>query len=80
VLPADQRDRQRRATFVQDLNRALDLAEGHFDSAWMVDHLQFGVDSTLLVTAFSAAVGMFFGICPAMRAPSLARVEALRYE
>ncbi|MGH2522378.1 MAG: LLM class flavin-dependent oxidoreductase [Anaerolineales bacterium] len=41
IMPADSRDR-RRATFVEDLNRALDLVTGHFDSAWMVDHLQFG--------------------------------------
>ena len=33
---------ERWATFLDDLNRALDLAEGTFDSAWMVDHLQFG--------------------------------------
>src|SRR5688572_8876628 len=36
-----------RATFRDDLNRALDLAAGHFDSAWMVDHLQFGDASVL---------------------------------
>ena len=31
-----------RARFLHDLNRALDRAAGAFDSAWMVDHLQFG--------------------------------------
>jgi alkanesulfonate monooxygenase SsuD/methylene tetrahydromethanopterin reductase-like flavin-dependent oxidoreductase (luciferase family) len=40
-MPAESLDKQRRATFVADLNRALDLVAGHFDSAWMVDHLQF---------------------------------------
>jgi alkanesulfonate monooxygenase SsuD/methylene tetrahydromethanopterin reductase-like flavin-dependent oxidoreductase (luciferase family) len=42
TMPADNLDKARRATFVEDLNRALDLVAGHFDSAWFIDHLQFG--------------------------------------
>src|SRR5688572_6147664 len=42
TMPADQLDKTRRATFVDDLNRALMLVHGHFDSAWFIDHLQFG--------------------------------------
>ena len=41
-MPADQLDKSRRNTYVEDLNRALDLVTGHFDSAWIIDHLQDG--------------------------------------
>ena len=40
VLPSEGRDKQNRPTLVEDMNKALDLITGHFDSAWMIDHLQ----------------------------------------
>ena len=38
------------------------------------------LDSVLLTTVFSAAVGIFFGLYPANRAANLQPVEALRFE
>lgn len=40
IMPADQLDKKLRATYVEDLNRALTLVTGHFESAWIIDHLQ----------------------------------------
>lgn len=47
ILPSEFRSKLNRPTLVEDLNNALDLITGHFDSAWMIDHLQFGENDVL---------------------------------
>ena len=78
-MPGDQLDKQRRATFVEDLDRALELVAGHFHSAWIIDHLQFG-DADVL-EGFTALIYMaarhpelMFGhtvLCQSFRNPAL---------
>src|SRR6185436_4009448 len=78
-MPADKLDKTRRATFSRDLNRALNLVTGHFDSAWIIDHLQFGVDDVLEgFTALSYLAALHpqlkFGhtvLCQSFRNPAL---------
>jgi alkanesulfonate monooxygenase SsuD/methylene tetrahydromethanopterin reductase-like flavin-dependent oxidoreductase (luciferase family) len=78
-MPAESRDQRRRATYVTDLNRVLDIATGHFDSAWIVDHLQFADTDVLegfTTLAYMAALHphLTFGhavLCQAFRNPAL---------
>lgn len=79
IMPADQLDKAGRATYVEDLNRALRLVSGHFDSAWIIDHLQFGdTDSLECFTTLSYMAALHpqlkFGqsvVCQSFRNPAL---------
>jgi alkanesulfonate monooxygenase SsuD/methylene tetrahydromethanopterin reductase-like flavin-dependent oxidoreductase (luciferase family) len=79
ILPTDRLDTTQRATTMADLNRALELVAGHFDSAWTIDHLQFG-DAALLeafaTVTYMAALHpqLAFGhtvLCQSFRNPAL---------
>src|SRR5688572_4894614 len=79
VMPAEMRDKARRATFMEDLNHALEMVAGHFDSAWFVDHLQFGDEDILegfTALAYVSALHprLKFGhavLCQSFRNPAL---------
>jgi alkanesulfonate monooxygenase SsuD/methylene tetrahydromethanopterin reductase-like flavin-dependent oxidoreductase (luciferase family) len=79
VLPAGSPTREGRATFVADLNRALHLIAGHFDSVWMIDHLQSETDDLLesfTTISYLAALHpqLRFGqtvVCQSFRNPAL---------
>jgi hypothetical protein len=66
-------------TLVEDLDRALELITGYFDSAWMIDHLQFGNQNVLegfTTLTYMAArhPGLKFGhtvLCQSFRNPAL---------
>jgi alkanesulfonate monooxygenase SsuD/methylene tetrahydromethanopterin reductase-like flavin-dependent oxidoreductase (luciferase family) len=40
IVPGDALDKARRKHYLDDVNRLLNVAKGHFDSAWYIDHLQ----------------------------------------
>ena len=48
TMPIDQLKTMQRATYVQDMHRALNLIEGHFDSIWVIDHLDELTDDAIL--------------------------------
>ena len=78
-IPAYDLDKGRRATYVEDLNGALEMAAGHFDSAWVIDHLQAGEADVLegfTTLTYMAALHprLLFGhtvLCQSFRNPAL---------
>src|SRR5215208_6244798 len=79
ILPVGSPTRAGRATFVADVNRALSLVAGHFDSAWMIDHLQTDAEDMLesfTTISYLAALHpqLRFGhtvVCQSFRNPAL---------
>jgi len=78
-LPLESRDPSRQESWLEDMDRALELVTGHFDSAWLIDHLQFGDTAVLesfTTLAFLAArhPQLHFGhtvVCQSFRSPAL---------
>jgi alkanesulfonate monooxygenase SsuD/methylene tetrahydromethanopterin reductase-like flavin-dependent oxidoreductase (luciferase family) len=78
-MPGGPRDAKHRASYVSDLQRGLELIAGHYDSAWIFDHLQY--DGSYLMEAWTALTYMaalqprlMFGhavICQSFRTPAL---------
>ncbi|HKY53564.1 MAG TPA: LLM class flavin-dependent oxidoreductase [Anaerolineales bacterium] len=79
IMPADQLDKTKRSTYVEDLNRALKLISGQFESIWIIDHLQSGNEDMLegftTLTYIAALHPQFkFGhtvLCQSFRNPAL---------
>lgn len=78
-LPAEQKHKTIHADYVDELNRALNLVKGHFDSAWMIDHLMSGdrdmLESFTALTYMTALhPELKFGhavVCQSFRNPAL---------
>jgi alkanesulfonate monooxygenase SsuD/methylene tetrahydromethanopterin reductase-like flavin-dependent oxidoreductase (luciferase family) len=78
-MPAELRAGRGSATYTADLNRFLTVAAGAFDSAWIIDHLQF--EDTAVLEGFTTLAYMtalhpqlHFGhavLCQSFRNPAL---------
>ncbi|HUS14167.1 MAG TPA: LLM class flavin-dependent oxidoreductase [Chloroflexia bacterium] len=79
IMPSGAFGVEGRAAYVADIERGLRLIAGHFDSAWMSDHLQFGtadrLDGWTALTYFAARhPNLQFGhavLCQSYRNPAL---------
>jgi alkanesulfonate monooxygenase SsuD/methylene tetrahydromethanopterin reductase-like flavin-dependent oxidoreductase (luciferase family) len=76
ILPQVPPDKTHRTRFIEDLNQALNLISGHFDSARMIDHLGFDDIESFTTLAYFTALHpqLKFGhtvICQSFRNPAL---------
>src|SRR5512139_1641377 len=76
IMPQLPPEPARRATFVEDIHRALELISGHFDSARIIDHLWFDDIESFTTLAYMAALHprLKFGhtvVCQSFRNPAL---------
>ena len=75
TMPAEQTGKPQRLIFVENLNRALKLITGHFDSAWSIDHLPDVLEGFTTLTYMSALHPQLrFGhtvLCQSFRNPAL---------
>jgi alkanesulfonate monooxygenase SsuD/methylene tetrahydromethanopterin reductase-like flavin-dependent oxidoreductase (luciferase family) len=87
IMPQVSADPARRATFVDDLNRALELVSGHFESARIIDHLgnNDGDIESFTTLAYFAALHpqLKFGhtvICQSFRNPALVAMMGAAFQ
>lgn len=79
TMPADRLTKEQQLGYADNLNRALALVSGHFDSAWIIDHLQDGENGMLegfTTLSYMAALHpqLKFGhtvLCQSFRNPAL---------
>jgi len=87
-MPGGPREDSHRASYVSDLQRGLELIARHYDSAWIVDHLQY--DGSYLMEAWTALTYMaalqprlMFGhavLCQSFRNPALLAKMAATFQ
>ncbi|HEX9988080.1 MAG TPA: LLM class flavin-dependent oxidoreductase [Chloroflexia bacterium] len=78
-VPCDGLDKSRRHLYMEDVNRLLNYVKGHYDSAWVIDHLQFGDGDvlegwTLLAYLSALHPELLWGhtvLCQSFRNPAL---------
>jgi alkanesulfonate monooxygenase SsuD/methylene tetrahydromethanopterin reductase-like flavin-dependent oxidoreductase (luciferase family) len=85
TLPEVPPNNARRATFVEDVNRALKLVSGHFDSARIIDHLGVGDIESFTTLAYLAAIHpqLKFGhmvLCQSFRNPALVAMMGAAFQ
>lgn len=76
IVHAQKLSKAQRATFLADVNRAIKLISGHFESVRVIDHLGFGDLESFTTLAYLAALHpqLKFGhsvICQSFRNPAL---------